>query len=283
MEIGIGLPAAVEGIDGPTLIEWARRSERYPFAVLSALDRIVFPNYEPFVTLAAAAAVTTRVRLITAILLAPVRTNTALLAKQAATLDNLSNGRLVLGVAVGRREDDYAASRVDFHRRGRMLDRQLDELRAIWRGEGGIGPKPFRESGPEIMIGGHSPATIRRIVRAGDGWIHGGGGPQALMDVAKPLLAAWQEAGRSGRPRLQAGMRFGLGKNGRALVEAQARNYYSSMPAAAIEKMVEESATDVEAVKDAVRAFEVAGCDELMFTASSTDPMQVDLLAKAIF
>ena len=283
MEIGIGLPTAVAGIDGSTLIEWARRSERYPFAVLSALDRIVFPNYEPFVTLAAAAAVTTHVRLITAILLAPLRTNTALFAKQAASLDSLSNGRLVLGVAVGRREDDYAASGVDFHRRGRLLDRQLDELRAIWRGEGGIGPKPARERGPEIMIGGHSPATVRRIVRAGDGWIHGGGGPQALMHGAEPLLTAWQAAGRSGRPRLQAGMRFGLGKNGRALVEAQARNYYSLMPAAAIEKMVEESATDVKAVKDAVRAFEIAGCDELVFTASSPDPEQIDLLAQAIF
>ena len=115
MEIGIGLPAAIPGTEPGQLLQWARRAEARGFSSLGTIDRIVYPNYEPLIALAAAAAVTERIRLATTILIAPYRANGALVAKQAATLDRLSNGRLVLGAAVGGREDDYEASGVDFH------------------------------------------------------------------------------------------------------------------------------------------------------------------------
>jgi len=85
MDLCIHLPTAIPGVDAPTLLDWARRVEEYPFATVSALDRLVFPNYEPLVMLATVAALTTRVRLLTAVLLAPLRLSTALLAKQLAT------------------------------------------------------------------------------------------------------------------------------------------------------------------------------------------------------
>ena len=283
MDIGIGLPAAVTGVDGKTLVEWARESERYPFSALSVLDRIVFPNYEPLITLAAAAGATTRVRLITAILLVPLRTNTALLAKEAATLDNISGGRLVLGMAVGGREDDYAASKADFHRRGRIFDRHIDEMRAIWNGEGSIGPRPIRPGGPELMIGGHSDAAIRRVVRLGCGWVLGGGGADGFMHSVEPLMAAWKAAGRDGKPHLQAGVRFALGEGAKENVAAQARHYYSAMGDAFIERLTRDSATDAEAIKRAAKSFEDAGCDELVFAPSSPDLGQIELLAKALF
>src|SRR3954462_5192532 len=128
MDIGIGLPNAVPGVDRTGIVEWARRAEAAGFSSLGTLDRIAYGNYESFVALAAAAAVTERVRLVTDILIAPLRSNTALLAKQATTIDQLSNGRLTLGLAVGGREDDYELSGVDFKGRGRLFDRQLDEL-----------------------------------------------------------------------------------------------------------------------------------------------------------
>src|SRR5918911_4889616 len=122
MDVGIGLPATIPGVQREQLIEWARRAEAREFSSLGTIDRIVYPNYEPLIALAAAAAVTERIGLTTSILIAPLRVNAALLAKQAATLDHLSNGRLVLGLAVGGREDDYGASGVDFHTRGKRFE-----------------------------------------------------------------------------------------------------------------------------------------------------------------
>ena len=103
----------------------------------------MYGNYEPLMALAAAASVTERIRLTTSILIAPLRSNHALFAKQAASLDRLSGGRLVLGLAVGGREDDYVESGLDSHRRGAEFDRMLARVTDIWRGATpAIGPEP---------------------------------------------------------------------------------------------------------------------------------------------
>src|SRR6266508_1173374 len=127
MDIGIGLPNAVRGVDRRGTVEWARRAEAAGFSSLGTIDRIVYPNYESLIALAASAAVTERIRLVTDILIAPLRSNAAVFAQQAATIDALSGGRLVLGLAPGGRDDDYEVSGVDFHRRGRIFDALLDE------------------------------------------------------------------------------------------------------------------------------------------------------------
>ena len=128
MDIGIGLPNAIRGVEGTAILDWARRAEAAGFSSLGTLDRFVYGNCEALVTLAAAAAVTERVRLVTDILIAPLR-GTAMLAKQAATVDRLSGGRLVLGLAVGGREDDFVAAEADFAR-------ARSHVRAPARGDG---------------------------------------------------------------------------------------------------------------------------------------------------
>src|SRR5207248_1998426 len=147
------------GVSGDLLIEWARRADAGPFSSLGVLDRIAYQNYEPFTALAAASAVTARVRLATMIVIAPLR-NTALLAKQAASVDALSGGRLTLGLAVGARGEDYEAASVDSRGRGRRFSEQLETIRDIWE-EGKIGPTP---KGREI-----GRASCREREKIGEG------------------------------------------------------------------------------------------------------------------
>src|SRR2546423_1241197 len=116
MDIGIGLPTAMPGTTLEQTLDCARRAEADGFASVATIDRLVYGNYDPLVALSAVAAVTQHVRLVTAVLITPYR-NTAVLAKQTASLDRMSDGRLVLGVGLGGRHDDYDAA--GFQTRGR--------------------------------------------------------------------------------------------------------------------------------------------------------------------
>ena len=120
MEIGIGLPATIPGTSGPLVLDWAKRADSGPFSSLGIIDRLVYPNYEPLVTLAAAAAVTERVRLMSTVLIAPLR-GAGVLAKQAATIDALSGARFTLGAAGGGREADFGAAPASFPATGRRF------------------------------------------------------------------------------------------------------------------------------------------------------------------
>jgi alkanesulfonate monooxygenase SsuD/methylene tetrahydromethanopterin reductase-like flavin-dependent oxidoreductase (luciferase family) len=282
MDVGIGLPATIPGIEREPLLEWARRAEARGFSSLGTIDRIVYPNYEPLIALAAAAAVTERIRLATTILIVPYRFNGALVAKQAATLDHLSNGRLVFGVAVGGREDDYEASRVDIHTRGRLFDRMLDEWQRVWAGEGLDGAGPIGpQSRPTLIIGGAVDAAYERAARYGDGWIMGGGSPDQFKEGAAKLRDAWAAAGRDGEPRTMALAYFALGDEAEEAAGRYLRDYYAWLGEYA-DMIAASAATDAETVAQYVQGFADAGCDELVLFPSSTDPDQVDLLADAV-
>ena len=285
MDVGIGLPSTIPGTGRDQLLEWARRAEARGFSTLGTIDRIVYASHDPLIALAAAAAVTERIRLATTILLAPTRANGAVLAKQAATLDALSDGRLVLGVSVGRREDDYQACGVDFHARGRIFDEMLELCARIWDGEefgtaGGIGPRPANGR-PTVILGGFADAAFRRTARHGDGWTAGNCTLDELADGTARLRAAWDAAGRGGAPRTMAQPYFALGNGAEQAVERCLGDYYGS-EGMYTETIVARAATDAETVRENVRAFAEAGCDELIFFPCDADPDQVDLLADAL-
>src|SRR5580700_3238739 len=158
VDIGIGLPNAVPGTYGRILIDWARNAEEAGFSTLGTIGRLVYQGYEELVALSAAAAVTSSIRLTTSVLLAPLYSNTALLAKQAASIDRLSGGRLVLGLGTGGRDEDFTASGLPTGGRGLRLAEQIEEMKRIWSGEerglaGPIGPTPVRKGGPELVVG----------------------------------------------------------------------------------------------------------------------------------
>ena len=158
MKIGVGLPASIPGVSGDVVLEWARQADSGPFSCVGIIDRVVYPNWDPIIALAAAAAVTQRVRLMTTLLIAPIR-DAALLAKQTSSLDVLTGGRLTLGLGVGRREDDYTAVSGWFHHRGRRFDQQLALMKRVWAGENpidGVGPGPTYPAGggPEAARAG---------------------------------------------------------------------------------------------------------------------------------
>jgi len=285
MDVGIGLPNAIQDVDGDSLVEFARRADRRGFSTLGTIDRIVYPNYEPLLALAAAAAVTERIKLGTTILITPYRPNATLLAKEALTLDHMSGGRLVLGVGIGARTDDYEVSGLPTEGRGATLDRQLDQMKRVWEGDvtgyaGPVGPPAVRPGGPEVLVGGTVDAAFERAAKYGAGWILGGGGPDLFAQMAAKVEDAWQRAGRDGKPRKAQLARFALGPNAQSDVE-NVKHYYAWLGEYG-DQIASSVASSEAMVQEHVQAFEGAGCDELILFPSSKDPAQVDLLADAV-
>ncbi len=278
MDVGVALPNAVPAATGAQMTEWARRAEARGFSTLGTIDRVVYDNYEPLVALAAAAAVTERIGLSTTVLLAPLRTNTVELAKQARSVNALSSGRLTLGIGLGARDDDYEASGVELRGRGKRLDAMLEEMKEIWA-EDEIGPAIA--GAPRLVVGGHADPAYARAARLGDGWIAAGSGPDQAREGAKKARAAWREAGREGEPHIMALAYFSLGERAEEDVREGLMDYYAWLGEDIARMIGDSAAKDTGAVARYVAAYEELGCDELVFCPSSADPMQVDLLADA--
>ncbi|MGW4319696.1 LLM class flavin-dependent oxidoreductase [Streptomyces sp. NPDC004684] len=281
MNVGIGLPIG----DPATLLTWARRADAGPFTTLGLLDRLVYDNPEPLVALAVLAGATSRIRVQTEVLLAPLR-DTALLAKQAATLDRMTGGRLTLGLGVGGRDDDHRAAGVDKRTRGRRLDEQMAVLRRLWSGEpygddvGPIGPAPARPGGPEVLFGGFKPAAIERVARWGDGFL--AAAPPSFADgLFETARGFWKEYGRDGEPRIVAQVNVALGTDD-VIHEARTamHAYYAFTGMAA--RMVAGMLTTPAEIRDAITAFADLGADEVMLYCYGLDPDQVDRLADVL-
>jgi len=285
VKIGIGLPNTIPGTPGSVLVEWARRAEARGFSTLATIDRIAYPSFESLVALAAAGAVTERIELFTNILLGPTR-NSVLLAKEAASVDQLSGGRLTLGLAVGNRPDDYEVAGQPFASRGRRFDEQLETLQDAWSGKpvGGadkpIGPRPVRDEGIPIIIGGNFPACFDRIGKWGAGWTAGGGPAEQAGPFAQQVREAWSAAGKEGTPRIFALSYYSMGPD----VETSKRSildYYGYL--GGFEKdFAEYLPRGADAVRETVRKFEDAGVDEFILDPTIPDLAEVDLLADVV-
>ena len=274
MNVGVGLPTTTPGATGELVLEWARRADDGPFSSLAVLDRVAYDSFEPFAALAAAAAATQRVRLATMIAIGPLR-STALLAKQAASVHGLSGGRLTLGLAVGARVEDFEVAGVEHRGRGRKLAEQLAYIRAGVDGDR-VGPT---RDGIELLAGGLSGQAFARMARYTDGYAHNGGPPRAFAGAGARAEAAWRDLGRPGRPRLWGQGYFALRDAERG--NAYLRDYYAFTGPFA-ERIVAENLTSARAIKDFVRGYEEAGCDELVLFPTVADLDELERLREAL-
>jgi alkanesulfonate monooxygenase SsuD/methylene tetrahydromethanopterin reductase-like flavin-dependent oxidoreductase (luciferase family) len=285
MRIALGLPSRVIPATGEMILEWATCAERGPFSSLVVTDRVVARSLEPLTVLAAAAGATHRIRLMTSVVIGPTR-ETTLLARQAASLDALSGGRLTLGLGIGVRENDYLATGFPFHKRGRRLEEQLPILRRLWTGEplseevGPIGPPSVRPAGPELLIGGYVPVLARRIALWGDGFMApGGGDPASMLELWQKITQAWKDAGRQGRPRWVGASYFALGPKGAEHASSYIKANYGYNPALAERRLRDLPATR-EALEEAIKRQADMGVDEFILRPCAEDLEQLERLAE---
>jgi len=208
MQFGACIPHYGAAASARTITNFCQLAEEVNFDSVWTTDHIAVNKrftvpygkiYESLLTLGYVAAITERVKLGTSIIVLPMR-NPFLFAKETATLDQLSDGRLVLGLGAGWMDDEFATLGVNFQRRGRIMDEQIRLLRALWSGESAkfeghffrfndiaFEPMPVQKNGPDVWIGGSSNAALRKVASLGDGWHPVGLSPEELHQGKKKL------------------------------------------------------------------------------------------------
>jgi alkanesulfonate monooxygenase SsuD/methylene tetrahydromethanopterin reductase-like flavin-dependent oxidoreductase (luciferase family) len=293
MKIGMNLPVMVPGLDRDAILEWSRRIDAGPFSHIAAGERIAFPNPEIMVTLSAAAAVSSRARILTNVVVLPMH-SAVLKAKQLATLDVVSGGRLSVGVGVGAREEDFAAVGAPFEKRrlARIAD-QVALMRRVWAGENvvegalrPVEPLPVQPGGPEILSGSLSPESVRRAARWADGICGFSFGPSiaevgACFETAR---TAWEGEGRETPPRLVTGCWFALGTAAREQMDRYLQRYLRFLGPGVAEQLAPTvTTTSAQALADAVRRLADCGADELSLVPTTADPDEIDRVVEALF
>lgn len=284
MKIGLGLPNAGRSLhDGRLLVDLARRAEELGFSTLATIGRVAYPSHEELVSLAAAAGATERIGLMTDILLAPTR-EPVLLAKQAATLDQVSSGRFALGVGVGARPDDFALTGHGFTNRGKRLDEALDLMHRVWRGEPvpgtdkPVAPRPVNGHSVPMLFGGRADQSVARVVKFGIGYTQGGGTPEGLKGMMERVNQAWREAGRSGSPQFRALAYFAIGDDAHEEAQANVMDYYGDWGAGVWKGTIKSAAE----AKERVKAYAEIDCDELLVFMTAPSLVQAERLAEAV-
>ncbi len=291
MDIAMTMPTMLTH-DRQESLQWFRAVDDGPWSSLAIPERVTYPSHSWIVELSAAAAVTTRVRLWTTIIVLPAH-DAVDVAKQLASVDRLCEGRLTVGIGVGGREHDYRAISGSFERRWSRMDEQVATMRSIWSGqppfEGAdpVGPSPFQEDGPPLVAGAMGPKSIARAARwavgVDDGSTVFGIDPTATETAFERIRSAWRDAGRSEAPHISASLWYALGEG----AESRLRDYgYSYMRifgdevATMMSSML--STSTPEALRRAVETLEGLGCDELFLVPTTTDVTELDRTRDAL-
>ncbi|MFA5883470.1 MAG: LLM class flavin-dependent oxidoreductase [Acidimicrobiia bacterium] len=290
MDIAMTLPTMVPHDRADTLA-WCRGIDEGPWSSLAVPERITFPSHSMIVELAAAAALTERVRIWTTIVVLPAH-NEVEVAKQMASVDQLSSGRLTLGVGVGGREDDYRAIGGTFARRWSRMDEQVATMRRIWAGEppfpgaDPVGPPPVQDGGPPLIAGALGPKAIGRAARWADG-VDGAwtldGDEAAVRGAFELIETAWAAAGRADTPHLSTSIWYALGPDAEDRLRQYAYDYLKVFGEAAGQYGAQSVACFTpEALRAAVDGIRAAGAHELFLVPTTGDPAELDRTRDAL-
>jgi alkanesulfonate monooxygenase SsuD/methylene tetrahydromethanopterin reductase-like flavin-dependent oxidoreductase (luciferase family) len=287
MRVGVWMPNAMPfGLERDFFLDWVRLADHAGFDTLGTLDRPNYDMWDPLVSLAAAAAVTDRIRLATTTLPLPNR-NEVLVAKQAAVIDRLSGGRLSLGVSLGSRPDDYQVLGATLAHRVTRFRRQLATIRRVWaearqsdREHGVLGPPPVQDPGPPIWIGALSERARQRAVELADGFIFGGAArPSTIGPAIASMRPQVAERGKAGF-RFNAVAYVAIGGE-REFAEAVAHHerYYPVLPVPA-EQAIHHG--PIDKIKDVVAEYAASGLDLLVLMPEVRSLRQLELLSEHI-
>lgn len=289
MKLGVYLPTMMpSGLTGRHVIEWARLADQAGFHVLGTLDRPNYDSWDGLATLAGIATITQRVRLTTMTLQLPAR-NEVLVAKQAAVIDRLSEGRFELGVSLGSRRDDYAALGAPWEDRVQRFRDQVMRIREIWSAartsteeEGVLGPAPVQDPGPPIRIGGYVPAAVERAIELGDGYTFGG--DRFPPEIAGDVTSIRERARQLGKERflISSMLYVAIGEEAVArdeLWRQLGRYYRENLGGEPKDWGVSGSA---EAIAEVVRGYADAGLDVLLLAPQIQGLGQLEMIAERI-
>jgi alkanesulfonate monooxygenase SsuD/methylene tetrahydromethanopterin reductase-like flavin-dependent oxidoreductase (luciferase family) len=277
--------------DRAATLAWCAAVDRGPWPSLAVPERITYPSHALIVDLAAAAALTERVRLWTTIVVLPMR-DPVMTAKDLASVDVLADGRLTVGVGVGGREHDYRAVGAGFERRWDRLDAAVARMRAVWRGEppfedaDPVGPRPVQPDGPPLVAGALGPKAIARAARwaAGvDGAWTLDGDPGAMRAAFTTIDEAWRDAGRADPPHKSSSIWYALGPDAEERLRRYAGDYMRVFgDAAATWAAGAVTAFTPATLRAAVDGAAEAGADEFFLVPTTADPAELDRTRDAL-
>lgn len=273
-------------------LAWCRAVDEGPWSSLAVPERITYTSHSWTVQLAAAAALTERVRLWTTIVILPAHPPVQV-AKDLASVDRLSGGRLTVGLGVGGREHDYRALDAVFSRRWQRMDDAVAAMRAVWSGEppfpgaDPVGPPPLQAGGPPLVAGVMGPKAIARAARwaigVDDGSTVTGVSREAAAAVVERVRAAWRDAGRPDRPHVSASLWYALGDGAAERLRRYAYEYLEIFGAEMASAMADACTVSTPpALREAVTAAAEAGCDELFLVPTTADPTELDRTRDAL-
>ena len=282
MGVGIGLPNSVSDVEGPELVEWARRAEQRGFSVLGTIGRIAYHSHEELIALAAAAGATERIELMTTVLVAPPR-QAVLLAKQAATLQAVSAGRFRLGLGIGARDDDWLALRAEPKHRGEKLEECIATCRSVWAGQkpdGALLPVGPKANHLPIVIGGYSESAFRRAGRLADAFITGPMPLEAVAGAYEVVKTSAAEAQRDA-PTLYAARYVAIGDDVADEADRNTRSYYGFGGDDLVQTVQDGILRSPDDIRETLDGLQQAGAVEVCLWPLTRDIDQVDRVADA--